>query len=288
LVERDYQVQAVTVSDYIWQTVVVLLFWAGGAAMGRARLNEQSALSFQARLSRTRHIYLIFPLLLAFPYINFYLSRHVSVQWDMPDWLQIHWAALSWGIVSGLLAYVFGFCSKVAFTLGHRWKWCPALLGAMVELVIQVYAGWSSRPRLLLMGEARTSKDGVILQSSAFTCVPAAGANIATILGVHTTEKELAQLFHTTRDGTFPAQALEGLRELGISGRKVTASSGIRTVKPPAMLFVIGDTHAVVYAGMADGLFEIWNPNFGKRFMPEKQLGVIWAGHALEFKSAGH
>jgi hypothetical protein len=49
------------------------------------------------------------------------------------------------------------------------------------------------------MRKARTSQDGVILQSTAFTCVPAAGANIAAIVGVHKTEKELAQLCNTTR-----------------------------------------------------------------------------------------
>jgi Peptidase C39 family len=276
----------VTTSDFIWQAAFILAFGAGGAAVCRARLKGQSVESFQMLLRKTRHLYLVFPLLLVFPFINVYLARDPSLQWDMPEWLQLHWAALSWGIVSGILSYLFGFCSMAAFAIGGRWKWWPIYFGAVVVAAIQVYAGWSSRPNLPSLVKTRISSDGVILQTSAFTCVPAAGANIAAILGIHTTEREMAELFHTTRDGTFPAQALHGMKELGISGRKVTASSGIRTVTPPAMLFVMSDTHAVVYAGMKGGLVEIWNPNNGKRLMPESQLSVIWAGHALEFERA--
>jgi ABC-type bacteriocin/lantibiotic exporter with double-glycine peptidase domain len=156
-----------------------------------------------------------------------------------------------------------------------------------VLLFIQVYAGWSSRPGLPPIGDTRISNDGVILQTTPFTCVPAAGANIAAILGVHVTEKQLVELFHTTRDGTFPAQALRGLQELGISGRKVPPGTGIRDVHPPAMLFILSDTHAVVYAGMTDGLAEIWNISGGKSFLAEWRLRQIWDGHALEFKRAG-
>jgi hypothetical protein len=276
----------VTTSDFIWQIAVILAFGAGGAAVCRARLKGQSAESFQILLRKTRHLYLVFPLLLALPFINVYLARDPSLQWDMPDWLQLHWATLSWGIVSGLLAYVFGFCSIVALTTGHRWRWGLVYFGAAILAIIQAYAGWSSRPNLPPLGEIRMSSDGVILQTTPYTCVPAAGANIAAMLGVHTTERELAELFHTTRDGTFPAQVLRGLKELGISGRKVTTGGGLNAIHPPAMFFIFGDTHAVVYAGMTGGLAEIWNPSFGKAFLPEWRLSKMWEGHVLEFERA--
>jgi ABC-type bacteriocin/lantibiotic exporter with double-glycine peptidase domain len=96
----------------------------------------------------------------------------------------------------------------------------------------------------------------------------------------------LAELFHTTRDGTFPAQVLRGLKELGISGRKVTTGGGLNAIHPPAMFFIFGDTHAVVYAGMTGGLAEIWNPSFGKAFLPEWRLSKMWEGHVLEFERA--
>jgi hypothetical protein len=274
----------VTLSDFIWQALVILAFGAGGAAVCRARLKGLPVATFSPLLRRTLHLYLALPLLLLFPFINVYIAGDAEIQWDMPGWLQLHWAALSWAIVNGILAYVFGFCCMSGFARNHRWKWGPVCFGAAVLAVIQVYAGWSSRPNLPRLGATRISSDGVILQTSASTCVPASGANIAAMLGVHTSEQELAKLCHTTRDGTFPAQALRGMKELGIAGRKVTASGGIRTVHPPAMLFVVGDTHAMVYAGMTGGLAEIWNPSSGKMLMPESRLDVIWGGHALEFQ----
>jgi hypothetical protein len=276
----------VTISDFIWQVAVILVFGVSGAAVCRARLEGQSAENFQALLGKTRHLYLVFPLLLVFPFINVYLARNPSLQWDMPPWLQLHWAALSWGIVSALLAYVFGFCSVVGLTTGHQWRWGLVYFGVAVLAAIQVYAGWSSRLNLPPLGETRISSDGVILQTTPYTCVPAAAANIAAMLGVHATEKELVVLFHTTRDGTFPAQVLRGLKELGISGRKVASDSALSAIHPPAMLFVFADSHAVVYAGMTGGLAEIWNPSAGKAFLPAWRLHQMWDGHALEFERA--
>lgn len=277
-----------TTLDFIWQAAVILAFGVSGGAVCRARSKGRTAAGFQEVLRKSRHLYLAFPLLLVLPYLNVYVAIHPSLQWVMPGWLQIHWAALSWGIVSGILAYVFGFCSMAALGAGQRSRWGPLYFGVAVLALVQGYAGWSSRPHLPPLGEPWISRDGVILQTTAFTCVPAAGANIAAILGVHTTEGELVKLFHTTRDGTFPAQALRGLEELGIAGRKVMPNTGIRAVNPPAMLFVLNDTHAVVYAGMTGGLIEIWNPSFGKAFMPEWRLDQMWDGHALEFKRASH
>jgi hypothetical protein len=277
----------VTFSDYIWQAVVILAFGAAGIAVCRARLIGLEVISFRRVLSKTPHLYLALPLLLYFPFINAYVSSRPELQWDMPEWLQLHWAAISWASVSGILAYVFGFCCMSAFAKKEPRKWAPVCFGVAVLAAIQVFAGWSSRPDLPPLGETALSSDGVILQTSFSTCVAASAANIAALLGVHTTEKEMAKLCHTTRDGTFPAQALSGLEKLGITGHKVTATGGIRTVHPPAMLFVIGDTHAVVFARMTDGLVEIWNPSFGKRLEPEARLDVIWKGHALEFQRAG-
>ena len=277
-----------TTLDFVWQAIVILLLWTGGTTICRAMDSGRAPVSFQTLLKKARHLYFAFPLLLALPSINVYLATHPSLQWDMPEWLQLHWAALSWGIVSGILAYVFGFCSAAALARSPRWRRAPIYFSVAVLAVIQIYAGWSSRPNLPPLGETRVSSDSVILQTTPYTCVPAAGANIAAILGVHASEKEMVKLFHTTRDGTFPAQALHGLRELGIFGRKAKAGIEIGEVTPPAMLFILGDTHAVVYAGTSHGRIEILNPSVGKTWLSESQLRELWDGHALEFMRAAN
>ena len=276
-----------TPADFIWQAAVILVFGVVGAWVRNVVAAGQSDTHFPALLRRARHLYLAFPVLAALPPANVYVASYPSLQWDMSDWLQLHWAPLSWGIVSATLSYVFGFCSAVAWASGKRGRRLPAIFSVGVLLAIQFYAAWCSRPNLPALGETRVATDGVILQTSPYTCVPASAANIASLLGIHATEKELAALCHTTRDGTFPAAALHALRLLGIEGRKVSAANAdIRAVHSPAMLFVLGDTHAVVYAGISGDLFEIWNPSTGKAFVSEEGLRHIWNGHALEFRRA--
>jgi len=42
------------------------------------------------------------------------------------------------------------------------------------------------------------------------------------------------------------------------------------------MLFVLGDTHAIVYARDSGGLLEIWEPSAGKAFVTDDRLRHIW------------
>jgi hypothetical protein len=278
----------VTSSDFFCQTAVIFIFGIAGCACCTLRWKERRFHTFEALVGSARHLYWAMPLLGFLPVFNVYAGTRPSIQWEMPAWLQYHWAGLSWGVICGVLAYVFGFCSVAAATTGHRWKWPAVYFGAVVLTFIQVYALWSERPNLPPIGGAVVSGDGVILQTTPFTCVPAAGANIAAILGVRTSEKELVELCHTTRYGTFPAQVLYGLEKLGITGRKAPEDGGIEAVKPPAMLFISEDTHAVVYNGMKNGRIEIWNPSLGKVLVPEWRLGQLWDGHALEFQRAAN
>lgn len=261
-------------------------FGMGGCAICTVRSRTRPAANFQLLLSGSPHLYLAFPLLVLLPITNVYAGTYPSIQWEMPAWLQAHWAALSWGIISGVLAYVFGFCSVAANITRDRLKWHVVFFGTLVLAVIQLCAAKSTDSNLPPLGKPRISDDGVILQTTPFTCVPAAAANIARILGVHATERELVDLFHTSRDGTFPAQVLYGFESLGINGRKAPEDEGIEGVRAPAMLFIAGDTHAVVYTGMRNGIVEILNPSTGRVLLPEWRLGQLWDGHALEFTRA--
>jgi hypothetical protein len=275
-----------TPTDFIWQAAAILVFGALGVWVCESVAAGQSDRHFPAQLKRARHLYLVFPLLSILPYVNLYVASHPSLLWDMPEWLELHWAALSWGAVSATLAYLFGFCSAVAWASNKPGRRLPALFSVGVLLAIQIYAARSSRPNLPALDDWITP-DGIALQTSDCTCVPTSGANIAAILGVHATEKQLAESFHTTRDGTFPAGALRGMRQLGIEGRKVNAVGGdIRALHPPAMLFVMNDSHAVVFVGLTNGLVEIWNPSQGKTFYTENALRRTWTGHAIEFRRA--
>jgi hypothetical protein len=231
------------------------------------------------------HLYLAFALLAIMPCVNVWVTDNPSLQWGMPAWLQIHYLAIYWGSICAVLGYVFGYCCGAKWLTAARTTWLLIVFAVLSLSTVQFLAWWKNRmiPQKLV-AMARVSSDGVILQTGNATCVAASAANIARILGVSTSEAEMCVLLHTTVEGTTPAQALAGLEGLGISGRKVTVpDKDIHTVRPPAILFLQNDTHAVVYAGMSKGRIEIWNPTVGKIRLTERGLRGLWTGHALEF-----
>lgn len=175
--------------------------------------------------------------------------------------------------------------ARSKFATKERWRW-PLLLFAVSSIIaIQSYAFWKTAiTRPLAFAAARITADGVVLQSSNASCLAASAANIARILGKQRTEREMARLCKTSADGTYPTQALVGLRQIGIQGRKVSNSErDIRSIKPPAILFFLDDTHAVVYVGLSNELAEIWNPSVGKTWLSTSRVHDLWTGHALEF-----
>ena len=137
-------------------------------------------------------------------------------------------SAASWLMCSG-------FCA-VAFALGDGWKWGPICFGLAVLTTIQIYAGWKSRPNLPPLDSVRVSADGVILQTSPYTCVPASGAGIAA--SSITTERARWPACATPpsrRHLPRPGPRRHG--KLGLPGRKVTAINGIQAVRPPRDAF---------------------------------------------------
>ncbi len=268
----------------LWGGLISLAFAVAGVWVCRriaSRLPQPTLVSLQ---SRARHLYFAIPLLLILPSLSIYITANPSLHWDLPWFVQRHYSALHWSGISCTLAYVFGFCGAAAFLTGHRGRWYFVGFAVAALLAVQAFAHFKTKSDRPTMAAARLSPDGVVLQSSSATCVPASGANITLLLGVHTSERELADLFHTTREGTFPAQALAGMEQMGIRGRKVTLTDGDATrLKPPAMLFILGDTHAVTYVNSTNGIIELWDPSSGKRFIPQRQMRDLWQGHAIEF-----
>ena len=267
-----------------WQCVIILLSASVGVAVSR-KITRASA---DIRLARTpalsRHVYLASLVLLFLPVAGIYMTAHPSLHWEMPCWLQLHYITISWGTISALMAYVFALCSYPAVAGNRPWKWAPATCALLLLSGIEGYLAWRLRPDPPPLSAQNVLRDGVILQTYSYTCVPAAGANIAAMVGVPLTEKQLADACGTTKDGTYPAQILAALELFGISGKKRTIpAADVQKVKPPAMLFVLGDIHAVVYAGITNGRVQLLDPGCGRRLVREEHLRAIWQGHALEF-----
>ena len=175
--------------------------------------------------------------------------------------------------------------ARSKFATKERWRW-PLLLFAVSSIIaIQSYAFWKTAiTRPLAFAAARITADGVVLQSSNASCLAASAANIARILGKQRTEREMARLCKTSADGTYPTQALVGLRQIGIQGRKVSNSErDIRSIKPPAILFFLDDTHAVVYVGFSNELAEFGTQASAKHGFPHRESTTSGPAMRLNF-----
>lgn len=117
-------------------------------------------------------------------------------------------------------------------------------------------------------------KDGVCIQTSRYTCVPACTATYLRLLGVRTTEAQLARMAGTTRTGTEYWYLARALRKMGYEPARKDISS-VRTAPVPSILGVVyGDTgHVVVLLGKDDMGATIAEPLRGRRHYSWSTMG---------------
>jgi hypothetical protein len=257
----------------------------GGALWSLRKFKQNGCLTPADILKKTWLVSFVAFLPLGVLPVHYVLAAKPDWQWDLPDWVQLHYYTLIWGIVLSAIACVFGFAIATYLFIRHPHRWFILVAGCFfLGLILLIPSMFSLEDRLPELLAHQLSKDGVILQSTSSTCVPAAMANILSVLGKKTTEKELAELFGTTMDGTLPAQVVKGMRHLRIETRKRTvASDSIRSITAPALLFMASDTHVVAFMGMTNQLAEIWDPGLGKKWVRPELLRESWSGHTLEF-----
>ncbi|HUW59547.1 MAG TPA: cysteine peptidase family C39 domain-containing protein [Candidatus Bathyarchaeia archaeon] len=215
------------------------------------------------------------------------LKNFPSVVWLMPAWLEYVCVPAGWLLTVSTVGFMFGAVGLMAWKQRDRALWLMpvACIGVLVlgEWAIQ-NSPWFKEPELQ---KAKVDQNGVIRQSHASTCAAAACANVAKVLGVEKTEREMVDLLGTTDDGTTPSQIVYGMRRLGFESRKRRIVDSDHTkLRAPAVLLVMYGTqplgHAVAYIGQKDGKAEIWNPVSGKQWMTREQLAETWFGHAIE------
>jgi len=141
----------------------------------------------------------------------------------------------------------------------------------------------------------RRDDDGTILQSTHYTCAPAALANVAIILGCEINEREMARRCETTPQGTLPAKMIRALGSIGIDGelRRVEPFELAR-LESPAILFVDHpatgrESHSIVYLGPADHTrdeHQVIDPLHGRLIMGNWELEAIFHGSMIRLESS--
>ncbi|MAE64184.1 MAG: hypothetical protein CMJ18_07895 [Phycisphaeraceae bacterium] len=184
------------------------------------------------------------------------------------------------------------------FIVGHAWarsrlprqRRASALAG-LLGIVYFLHGGlWliQSTPETF----ADHVDDGIVRQSSGFSCVPAACATALRHLGVHATETELARLTEARPgSGSTLIRATRAL-ELKLAGTGIHAEvlepsvRQLSAVAPPVLTPIrgeVGREHMVVITRVADQGAWLADPMQGHVFVPHEQWDEMYTRRVIAF-----
>ena len=136
-----------------------------------------------------------------------------------PSWILLYLAAHFTDLLFVGSCFVLGLLIALEFR-GLR---SPQRLRQLVTalsilgcgLGILLHFAW---PVAALVQDPEFSQEGVVLQTTPYTCAPASIANLTRVLGTHPnlSERDAANLSHTNRFGTSTLNQLRALKKLGI------------------------------------------------------------------------
>ncbi|MFC1858191.1 cysteine peptidase family C39 domain-containing protein [Thermodesulfobacteriota bacterium] len=274
-------------------TINILLigfFLVFGILVSRKAIKKYPDLKLETVLKKIPSFYILLPVPAIVFGINKFLQYKPTLLWNVPLWLQYHYSSITWGMILGLLTFIFSFASFLAIKTDHRQKYHLIVAGLIFITAIQS-AQWVYTRPIAPQLEEKVNRDSVIIQTSFVSCGAAAAANILKAFGINKTEKEMANLFGTSViNGTSAAQVVYGMRKLGFNCRmKFDENRDTLIINPPALLYFGKGTawakfHAVAFMGYQDGKAEIRDPINGKAYLTKEQLEKEWSGYCIEFQ----
>lgn len=214
-------------------------------------------------------------------------EMYAPLAWRLPIWFEFHHHLIVWGIIFGLVVFLFVLGVAASFHSSHQRRWTLLisglfLVGALLHMNLRIYS--SIAPSL----KSRVDSRGTVLQTTGISCAAATGANMARHYGIQISEREMAELLRTNMLGTSVAQIIHGMKRLGISCRKVEVRDrDPLALRPPAMLFVdhpaVGsESHVVVFWGVTKEGYRVCDPAYGELILTQERIRAMWPGRALE------
>jgi len=250
-----------------------------------ARWPDASLTNFHVKPGWVRFVLLILVILLG---PSLYLVIHRPSLWLLPAWLEL--SLLWWS--NGLAAALFGLLLGLAWGAVNRETLPNARALVLTAILCQAallgMTAWLQRIVAAQLSDSKWSGQ-MLLQTSGFSCAPASAANVAGLLGLHYSERDMGRFMNTRAAGTSPAFIIRGLRQAGITGRKFADPTvNLDALPLPAILIVDhpgagAESHAVaaVKYDAEKKTLEIWNPLTGSEIMTRAELKRIWSGHGI-------
>ncbi|MEQ8753822.1 MAG: cysteine peptidase family C39 domain-containing protein [Coleofasciculus sp. G1-WW12-02] len=163
------------------------------------------------------------------------------------------------------------------------------VLGMMIPLGIILYytfpmTGIASEPLVL---------EGVVLQTTSHTCVPASIATLARFVGLdpNLSERDVVKLTHTTQKGTHSLGTIQAMEQLGLApsyqwGLTIddliaTGKPAVLTVKEPVDGVIFNHAVALLSIDGKARTVTIGNPLYGRQILTFDQMKGYWIGQAI-------
>lgn len=206
----------------------------------------------------------------------YYLHLFDSAAWyyEFRSWPYIELSAAGCGFLLGALAT----CSRKAAPIAFGWT-------ALTVVLFIPYAKPIVRP-LPASSYRNRWVDGVCLQSTPSSCGAASAATVLRSLGIHTTEKQMAQECFTCRGGTENWYLARALRRRGCQVRFRVEDGFLRDAKLPliAGVRVRKFGHFIAILSEKDGVYRCADPLVGLQRVSASQIRnkFDFTGFALE------
>jgi len=212
-------------------------------------------------------------------------------------WIPVSYALYAeeavWPLVCAMAGFALGLIGAMEWPGRREPRRAVSAAGGMVLMAAALgYLYWRMLPITGILG-APVVENGVVMQTTSYSCAPATIATLARLTGLDTamTEARVVEIARTTREGTTTLRELRAMRAVGFEprlARRLTPDS-LAAAGLPALLHVdepVGSTrirHAValISADAARRTITIGNPLRGRQVIGFDQLPGYWSGEAI-------
>jgi len=122
---------------------------------------------------------------------------------------------------------------------------------------------------------------GIVMQTTNYTCGPAALATVLNNMGINATEQELANLAGTDENGTTMYGLSEAVKAKGLNAIGMKLS--IDDLKPKNIVFITanGEPHYSVVREVTNESVKLADPSLGNIEMSKEKFAEVYSGNAL-------
>lgn len=270
---------------------------AAGAVLGR-RLARRGITADNALTGRQGPAYGIL-IGIAGSFAALYFSEKLSYLAWLPTIVLLYGESAVWPMVTVLASAGLGLLVVLEWPGRREAKRLRLMVaGCAVLLLAEGYLAWRTLPVTgILLAPSVT--DGVVMQTTSYTCAPATIATLvrAAALDTTMTERRAVEIARTSREGTSTIAELRTMRQLGLSprfARRLTAESLVAAgrmallhVDEPVGVATVRHAVALLAVDPARRTVTIGNPLRGRHVMGFDELRGYWIGEAIFVNRGG-